>query len=130
MDQAHKKLDVWREGVAFATEIYKITESFPKTEIYGLTSQMRRAVVSIPSNIAEGAARCSDKEFAQFLKISGGSLSEVDTQIEIANNLGYLTQDQKQGLEAKMVSISRKLAGLINKVRNRISAVKTVKGEE
>ena len=126
MNQAHKKLDVWKEGIAFASEIYKITESFPKSEIYGLTSQMRRAVVSIPSNIAEGAARFSDKEFAQFLNISGGSLSELDTQIEIATNLGYVTFGQKEDLEIRMTSISRKLAGLINKVRN---SAKDVKGE-
>jgi four helix bundle protein len=121
MNQAHKKLDVWKEGVAFASDIYRLTEAFPKSEIYGLTAQMRRAVVSIPSNIAEGAARFSDKEFAQFLNISGGSPSELDTQIEIASNLGYMTMEQKQDLEMKMVSISRKLAGLINKVRERLN---------
>jgi four helix bundle protein len=117
MNQAHKKLDVWKEGVALATEIYKVTESFPKSEIYGITSQMRRAVVSIPSNIAEGAARHSAREFAQFLNIAGGSLSELDTQIEIASNLGYISTNEKASLEGKMNSISRKLAGLITKVR-------------
>jgi four helix bundle protein len=119
MDRGHKKLDVWKDGVAFASDIYKITESFPKFEIYGLTSQMRRAVVSIPSNIAEGAARSSHKEFAQFLSISGGSLSELDTQLEIAHNLGYLTTEQKEDLELKVVCISKKLAGLINKIREK-----------
>jgi four helix bundle protein len=111
-------LEVWKEGIAFAAEVYKVTDTFPKTELYGLVSQMRRAVVSIPSNIAEGAARCSRREFAQFLSISGGSLSELDTQVEIAANLGYLTPDQRQNLEERMISISRKLAGLINKVKN------------
>jgi len=119
MNQGHKKLDVWKEGVAFASVIYKVTESFPKSEIHGLTSQMRRAVVSIPSNIAEGAARFSHREFAQFLSISGGSLSELDTQIEIATNLGYVTVEQKQELELKLVSISRKLAGLIKSVKGK-----------
>jgi len=85
MNRAHKKLDVWRESVSLATQIYQITENFPKTEIYGLTSQMRRAVVSVPCNIAEGAARFSSKEFGQFLNIAGGSLSELDTQLEIAH---------------------------------------------
>lgn len=103
-----------------ATEIYKVTESFPKSEIYGITSQMRRAVVSIPSNIAEGAARFSSKEFAQFLNISGGSLSELDTQIEIALNLGYITIEKKRELETRMDAISKKLAGLINKIRKDI----------
>jgi four helix bundle protein len=71
--RAHKNLEVWQESVAFATTIYEITEAFPKSEIYGITSQMRRAAVSVPSNIAEGAARLSPREFAQFLNIAGGS---------------------------------------------------------
>lgn len=119
MKRAHKKLDVWQEGVALATIIYEITEAFPKAEIYGLTSQMRRAVVSIPSNIAEGAARFSSKEFAYFLNIAGGSLSELDTQTEIATNLGYLAAEQKKRIDDKIDSISRKLAGLINALRKK-----------
>ena len=118
MNQGHKNLDVWKEAVAFASQIYRVTEGFPKTEIYGLTSQMRRAVVSVPSNIAEGAARSSNREFAHFLSISGGSLSEIDTQIEIASNLGFMNLEQKQELDVKMVSISRKLSGLIKKIKN------------
>jgi four helix bundle protein len=121
MNRGHKKLDVWRESVALATHIYQVTEKFPKTEIYGLTSQMRRAVVSIPSNIAEGAARASSKEFAQFLNIAGGSLSELDTQIEIASNLQYLSGDEKQIIDQKIGSIAQKLAGLINNVKKRAS---------
>lgn len=120
MNRAHKKLEAWKEGVALATYVYQMTESFPKAEIYGLASQMRRAVVSISSNIAEGAARHSAREFAQFLNIAGGSLSELDTQIEIATNLGYISADNKCELEIKTDSISRKLAGLINKVRKDI----------
>ena len=115
--RAHKKLEVWQESVALATCIYQITESFPKSELYGLTSQMRRAVVSVPSNMAEGAARYSAKEFVQFLSIAGGSLSELDTQVEIAANLGYLTPQQKKGVDERIDSISMKLAGLINKMR-------------
>jgi four helix bundle protein len=117
VDRGHKNLEVWKEGVAFASEIYTITKAFPNFEIYGMTSQMRRAVVSIPSNIAEGAARSSHKEFAHFLDISGGSLSELDTQIEISCNLGYLTVEQKHSLQLRVTSISKKLAGLINKIR-------------
>lgn len=119
MNRGHKKLDVWRESVALATHLYQVTERFPKTEIYGLTSQMRRAVVSIPSNIAEGAARASSKEFAQFLNIAGGSLSELDTQIEIAINLQYLSGDEKQIIDQKIGSIAQKLAGLINHVKRK-----------
>jgi four helix bundle protein len=117
--RAHKKLDVWQESVTLATYIYQITEKFPKNEIYGLTSQMRRASVSIPSNIAEGAARASLKEFSQFLNIAGGSLSELDTQVEIAHNLLFLTDDQKQDINIKIESISGKLAGLINHVKRK-----------
>ncbi len=121
MHRAHKKLDVWRESVALATHLYQVTEKFPKTEIYGLTSQMRRAAVSIPSNIAEGAARASSKEFAQFLNIAGGSLSEFDTQLEIAGNLRYLSGDEKQIIDQKIGSIAQKLAGLINNIKKKAS---------
>ena len=82
---------------------------------------MRRAVVSVPSNIAEGAARTSPKEFAQFLNIAGGSLSELDTQIEIARNLSYITTESKQALDDRISSISRKLAGLIRKVKGAVN---------
>ncbi len=119
MKRAHKKLEVWKEGVDLSTQIYKITDKFPKSEIYGLAAQMRRAAVSLPSNIAEGAARFSAKEFAQFLNIAGGSLSELDTQLEIAFNLRYISDIEKQEIETKIESLARKLAGLINSVRRR-----------
>lgn len=119
MKRAHRKLDVWSESIALATHIYQVTEKFPKTEIYGLISQMRRAAVSVPSNIAEGAARASLKEFSQFLNIAGGSLSELDTQIEIANNLLFLSNEQKQEINIRIESISGKLAGLINHVKRK-----------
>jgi four helix bundle protein len=118
--RAHKKLDIWQEAVVLATHIYQVTDQFPKTESYGLTSQMRRAAVSIPSNIAEGAARNSSKEFAQFLNIAGGSLSELDTQIEIAFNLKYLTDDQRKEIDRRLDSITCKLARLITTVRKKI----------
>jgi four helix bundle protein len=123
MNRAHKKLDVWQESVVLATHIYQITEKFPKSEIYGLTSQMRRAVVSISSNIAEGAARASSKEFTQFLNIAGGSLSELDTQLEIAHNLLFLTNEQRQEMDIKIESISSKLAGLIQYVKRKASGM-------
>jgi len=83
----HKDLEVWKKSMDLVSNIYKITEPFPNKELYGLTNQIRRAAVSVPSNIAEGAARSSKKEFIQFLYIALGSLSELETQIIIANSL-------------------------------------------
>ncbi|HDH13602.1 MAG TPA: four helix bundle protein [Nitrospirae bacterium] len=111
--RAHKKLDVWNEAVALATDIYKVTDGFPKTESYGITSQMRRAAVSVPSNIAEGAARSGKKEFVQFLNIAGSSLSELDTQMEISFKLGYISQAEKQAVDSKISNVAQMLAGLI-----------------
>ncbi len=88
--KTHKDLDIWKRGIGFVGQIYKITANFPQEELYGLTSQIRRAAISYPSNIAEGAARISTKEFVKFLYISLGSLSEMETQLIIAENLGYI----------------------------------------
>ena len=87
MNKPHKKLNAWTDAVDLAQQIYQVTERFPSNEQFGLTSQIRRAAVSIPGNIAEGAARQTKKEFVQFLHISKGSLSELDTQLEIARRL-------------------------------------------
>ena len=86
----HKDLNVWKKSIDLVDIIYKVTKSFPKEELYCLTSQIRRSAISVPSNIAEGAARSSKKEFIQFLYIALGSLSELETQIIIANRQGYL----------------------------------------
>ena len=86
----HKDLDIWKLGIELVQEVYKTTAEFPKEEIYGLTNQMRRAAVSIPSNISEGAARSSKKEFIQFLYVALGSLAELETQAIISEKLGYL----------------------------------------
>jgi four helix bundle protein len=87
--KTHKDLDVWKEAMLLAKEVYLFTARFPKEEAYGLVSQMRRAAVSVPSNIAEGAARNSAKEFTQFLYISLGSLAELETQAFLSMELGY-----------------------------------------
>ncbi len=84
-----RELKVWQLSMELVTGIYKVSESFPKTEVYGLTSQIRRCAVSIPSNIAEGSSRHNAKEFIQFLYIANGSLSEFETQLEIALRLSY-----------------------------------------
>ncbi len=86
----HTELEAWKQSIEFVVLIYKITENFPKHEIYGLSSQLQRAAVSIPSNIAEGCARTSTKETARFLDIAIGSIAEVETQLIIANKLGYI----------------------------------------
>ena len=88
-NRPHYKLEAWKEAMALVSVIYRATQNFPKEELYGLSSQLRRAAVSIPSNIAEGAARQGSREFAQFLNISTGSISELETQLLIAVNLGY-----------------------------------------
>jgi four helix bundle protein len=89
MVKSFRDLDVWRLGLDLAEATYQCTSSFPKSELFGLTAQMRRAAVSIPSNIAEGRARSSTKEFLQFLSIALGSLAELETQFELAVRLGY-----------------------------------------
>lgn len=95
----HKDLDIWKLGIELVVEVYKLTDNFPKEEIYGLTAQMRRCAVSVPSNIAEGAARNSKKEYLKFLYISLGSLSELETQLIIAQRLNYLENSKFEILE-------------------------------
>ena len=96
----------------FVKEIYQATEKFPKSEIYGLISQMRRAAVSIPSNLAEGAARKGKKEFKQFLNIAQGSISELDTQIELAMMLNYVDKNIYNDMMKELSAISKMLFGL------------------
>ncbi len=87
--RTHKDLEIWQKGIELVEKIYKLTSTFPKEEIYGIISQMRRAAISYPSNIAEGAARSSRKEFIQFMYIALGTLSELETQVIISRKLGY-----------------------------------------
>ncbi len=108
----HRKLDVWKKSMEFVRDIYEATKTFPKAEIYGLTSQLRRAAVSIPSNLAEGAARKGAKEFKQYLNIAQGSISELDTQIELASMLKYIDKNLYDKLIRKLTTISKMLYGL------------------
>lgn len=109
--KSHKDLNVWKESMNLVTEVYIITKSFPKEEQFSLVSQMRRAAVSIPSNIAEGAARRGNKEFKQFLYIALGSLAELETQLMIAEKLEYVRAIKKP-LET-LIYIRRMLSKLI-----------------
>ncbi|MDR3417015.1 MAG: four helix bundle protein [Nevskia sp.] len=90
MKRKHHELRVWQDGIALVKLVYSVTASFPKEELFGLTSQMRRAAVSVPANVAEGAARSTGREFAQYLTIARGSLSELETLVVISNELGFL----------------------------------------
>jgi four helix bundle protein len=108
----HRNLDVWKKSIDFVKTIYKITESFPQSETFGITSQIRRAAISIPSNLAEGAARKGNKEFKQFLNIAQGSISELDTQIELAVMLNYINEKQYNQLMKEISVISKMLYGL------------------
>jgi four helix bundle protein len=112
----HQKLEAWIRAIELVVDVYKGTEHFPKEERYGLTSQMRRAAVSIPANIAEGAGRHSKKEFAYFLSNSQGSASELETEIIIAFRLGYLDKEGVATLSAQIERIGRLITGLTRHV--------------
>ncbi|MDH3414542.1 MAG: four helix bundle protein [Gammaproteobacteria bacterium] len=115
----HKDLVVWKQSIALAVEVYKLTATFPKQETYGLGQQMRRAAVSVASNIGEGAARGSKKEFIRFLRIAAGSLSELDTQMEIADAIGMGDIEQRLGVRLKSDIVARMLSGLIRSMARR-----------
>jgi four helix bundle protein len=115
VNKPHKKLVAWQRGMDLCMKVYEVTEAFPKQELYGLISQMRRATVSIPCNISEGAARRSSKESAQFYNIARGSLSELDTQVEIARRLGYMNENTSSELEGIMLDVDLSLHGLWKK---------------
>lgn len=115
--KTHKDLDVWKRSIELVASIYKITSSFPREELYGLTSQIRRSAVSLPSNIAEGAARNHVNEFRQFLYISLASGAEMETQLIISKMLGYITDKESQELINELNSISRMIQGLIKSLK-------------
>ena len=118
MKRAHTELDAWQEGIALVKAMYEATKGFPAEERYGLTSQIRRAAVSIPANIAEGAARGTQKEFLQFLIIARGSISELETLLTITKEVGFLSGDKAGDLDKLCDRVSSRLSGLITSVRN------------
>ncbi|MGK6352517.1 four helix bundle protein [Parapedobacter sp. DT-150] len=115
---SYRDLDVWNNAMNLVELIYKSTGSFPREEVYGLTSQIRRSAVSIPSNIAEGFMRKNTREYLQFLYIAQGSLGELDTQLEIVKRLNYL--DDSTAVDEDIETIRKQLYGLINSLKQRI----------
>jgi four helix bundle protein len=111
-----KDLQIWQKGIEIVDKIYALTDSFPKAELYGLSSQMKKASVSIPSNIAEGFARNHSKEYKQFLSIALGSCAELDTQLIIANRRDYIKKNDLEVLADQINHESRMISSLINKL--------------
>lgn len=111
--KTHRDLDVWKDGIDLATSVYKLTAKFPKEERFGLSDQLKRSAVSIPSNISEGAARNSSKEFMQFLYIALGSAAELETQLIISKDVGFLVEtdilDKLEGIKSKLLGLIRYL---------------------
>ncbi len=119
--ETHKDLHVWQQSIEMVTSLYKVTMTFPKDELFGLVSQIRRAAVSVPSNIAEGYARGTDREKLHFLRISSGSMSEIETQLMLSLNLGYMSQDSYNEQSERVTSVWKQLNALISSVKNRLS---------
>lgn len=118
----HERLEVWQTAVDFVVTVYKETEGFPKEEQFGLTSQIRRAAVSVAANIAEGAGRDSAKEFGHFLSNAQGSASELATELLIAHRLSLLNTDVYERLSATLDSIGRMIVGLSRHLRTKVKA--------
>ena len=118
----HEQLDVWKKAVDLTVMVYKMTDGFAKDERFGLTSQVRRAAVSIAANIAEGAGRRSEKEFLNFLSIAQGSASELETELLIAAKLGFLSETEHAALIQPLDEIGRMITGLCAHVRAKASA--------
>ena len=116
--QGHKELIVWQKAKHLVVAVYKLTKCFPKTEIYGLASQIQRAAVSVPSNIAEGHALKQTQAYTRHLAIANGSLAELETQLEIANRLGYLSPESRQVID-QASEVGRMLWGLRRSLQSR-----------
>jgi four helix bundle protein len=114
IERPHERLIVWKKSIELFKAIYTETSPFPREELYSLTNQIRRAAISIPSNIAEGAARWSNSEKLHFFRIARASLSELETQIEISNVLGYMSQNKKETLYILTNAVGRLLSGLVS----------------
>jgi four helix bundle protein len=118
---SYRDLKVWEASISLAEEVYKTSSIFPSSETYGLSQQLRRSAVSIPSNIAEGHARTSSKEFLYFISIAFGSLAEVETQLTLAKRLGFLKQENLDSLLVSCDEIGKMLRGLQNAIKRKLS---------
>ena len=118
-NKSYTSLNVWIISRELVKQLYLLTKDFPKEEVYGLTSQMRRAAISIPSNIAEGVARNHDKETLHFLHISKGSLYELETQLYLAFDIGYLNEEQLSFILNKVEDCKKLISGFISYYRNK-----------
>jgi len=117
--KSYRELIAWQKAMALARQVYRLTENLPKREAYGLTDQVRRAAVSVPSNIAEGYGRLSDLQFRQFLGNARGSLCEMQTQVELATDLDYLRKEDGRELMIDAAEVGRILNGLIASLKSR-----------
>ena len=116
----HENLEIWLNSRLLVSDIYLLSAQFPKFELYVLTSQMRRAAISVPSNIAEGAARKSTKEFIRFLLIASGSLSELETQMYLSVDLGYIIKEDVTELRRKILILRRQIYATIRSLSERL----------
>lgn len=118
--KSYRDLVIWQKGIELAEVIYQVTSKFPTDERFGLVNQLRRAAVSVPSNIAEGQTRNHTREFVQFLYVSLGSLSEIDTQLTIAQRMDYLDEQLYAGIGDRLVTLKKMIYALINSLAQRI----------
>jgi four helix bundle protein len=124
--KSYKDLIAWQKAILLVTEIYAVTRTFPGDEKFGLTSQLNRAAVSVPSNIAEGWGRETSKNFVQFLRNSRGSLMEIQTQLIIAKNLGYINSDKFDAITEMSEEVGKIIHGLIKSINKKLKAVESV----
>ena len=118
-----RQLKVWKKAHEVTLDVYRVTQQFPKSELYGLTSQMRRAAISIGSNIAEGRGRAGDAEFRRFIQIASGSAAELEYQLMVARDLGYVPEAECASLSARLAEVGRMLVSLRESVRTASAAM-------
>lgn len=119
--RSYRDLQVWKKGMELVEAVYVVTQRFPGSELYGLTTQMRRAAISVPSNIAEGHSRSSTKEFLRYLSIALGSLAELETQLMLGRNLGYVSAEQLDPLLKQSEELGKMIRGLQKSLNRRLS---------